>query len=148
MKMVIQRVRFAKVEVDGETVGKIGQGLLVLLGVADGDTDEDWAYCYRKLSAMRIFEDENGKMNCSAQDVGGAFLIVSQFTLLADTKKGHRPSFTAAAAPEQAEAYYERMISALGEAGYEVAHGVFGADMAVSLLNDGPVTIIVDSRQR
>lgn len=148
MKMVIQRVRFAKVEVNGQTVGEIGQGLLVLLGVADGDTDEDWAYCYRKLSAMRIFEDENGKMNCSARNVGGAFLIVSQFTLLADTRKGNRPSFVSAAEPERAKEYYERMVAQLDSDGFEVAHGVFGADMAVSLLNDGPVTIIVDSRQR
>ena len=136
----------ASVKVSGNTVGEIGEGLLVLLGVIDDDTQEDLDYLVRKITRMRIFEDENGKMNLSAKDKGGSILVVSQFTLLADTKKGNRPSFTAAGSPEYAEKMYKEFILRCRQEGYNTREGSFGAHMEVSLVNDGPVTIIIDSR--
>ena len=148
MKAVIQRVRHASVVVDGETVGQIGVGLLVLLGVGHDDTEEDARYVASKVAGMRIFSDTDGKFNLALADVQGAVLLVSQFTLYADTRKGRRPSFTDAAAPDVAEALVERCGQLLGEMGVHVETGRFGAHMAVSLLNDGPVTILLDSAQR
>ena len=145
MKAVIQRVRHASVVVDGSTVGEIGPGLLVLLGVGRDDTEEDARYVARKVAELRIFSDAAGKSNLALSDVGGSILLVSQFTLYADTRKGRRPSFTGAAAPELAEALVERCAQLWREAGIEVQTGRFGAHMAVSLLNDGPVTIILDT---
>lgn len=148
MKAVIQRVRHASVVVNGETVGVIGSGLLVLLGAGRDDTEEDARYVARKVAEMRIFSDGEGKFNLALGDVGGSILLVSQFTLYADTRKGRRPSFTGAAAPEQAEALVERCAQLWREAGISVEMGRFGAHMDVSLLNDGPVTIILDTGER
>jgi D-tyrosyl-tRNA(Tyr) deacylase len=148
MRAVIQRVSHASVVVDGETVGQIGTGLLVLLGVGHADTEEDARYIATKVAGMRIFSDANGKFNLALEDVGGAVLLVSQFTLYADTRKGRRPSFIDAAPPEQAEALVERCALFLREMGAQVETGRFGAHMDVSLLNDGPVTILLDSAQR
>ncbi len=147
MKAVVQRVRYAAVVVDGETVGQIGPGLLVLLGVGRDDTEEDVLYVARKVADMRIFSDADGKFNLALGDVGGSILLVSQFTLYADTRKGRRPSFTGAAAPELAESLVERCAQLWREAGIPVEMGRFGAHMDVSLLNDGPVTIILDSSE-
>lgn len=148
MRAVIQRVQQASVTVEGETVGRIGVGLLVLLGVGRDDADEDTRYVARKIAEIRIFSDQDGKFNLSLGDVGGAILLVSQFTLFADTHKGRRPSFTGAAAPEIALALVDRCAELLREAGVPVETGRFGAHMEVSLLNDGPVTIILDSRDK
>ena len=148
MISVIQRVRHAQVVVDGELVGKIGQGFLVLLGVGKDDTEDDVRYTATKIAGMRVFTDAEGKFNLALEDVGGSVLLVSQFTLLADTRKGRRPSFTDAAAPEPAERMVERCAALLREAGIPVETGRFGAHMDVELLNDGPVTIILDSRDR
>src|SRR5436305_11325131 len=148
MKAVIQRVRHASVVVDGETVGQIGVGLLVLIGVGHDDTEEDARYVAAKVAGMRIFSDADGKFNLALEDVGGAILLVSQFTLYADTRKGRRPSFIDAAPPEQAEALVERCARFLRDMGVHVETGRFGAHMEVSLLNDGPVTIWLDSAQR
>ncbi len=146
MKAVIQRVRHARVEVDGATVGEIGKGLLVLLGVEPGDTEQTARLLARKTASLRIFTDAEDKMNLSVTDVGGGVLAVSQFTLCADVKKGNRPSFTGAAAPWLAEPLYEAYCAALSENGVaHVGKGVFGAHMDVTLLNDGPVTILYDS---
>ncbi len=145
MKAVIQRVCHASVEVDGETVGACGHGLLVLLGVAPGDTDADMERMVQKMVKMRIFEDENGKMNRSLHDVDGEMLVVSQFTLFANYKHGNRPDYLGAAAPDAANAMYEKFVSRAGELVRHVGHGVFGADMQVSLVNDGPVTIVMES---
>jgi len=146
MRLVIQRVKHASVKVDGELKGEIGQGFLVLLGVKKGDTDKDLEYCVKKLVGLRVFEDENEKMNLSVQDIGGDFLIISQFTLYGDTKKGNRPSFIMAEEPEKASSMYELFLEKVKEAsGRKVEKGVFGADMKVELLNDGPVTIIIES---
>lgn len=146
MKAVIQRVRHACVEVDGRKTGEIGQGLLVLLGVEPGDTEQTARLLARKTAALRIFTDDEDKMNRSVLDIGGGVLAVSQFTLCADVKKGNRPSFTGAAGPEVAEPLYECYCAALAENGVaHVGRGVFGAHMDVSLLNDGPVTILYDS---
>ena len=145
MRAVIQRVSRAAVGVDGAVVGEIRAGLLVLLGVAAGDTETDAERLAVKVARLRIFADETGRFDRSVLDAGGAVLVVSQFTLLADTAKGNRPSFTAAAAPEQAERLYERFSGALRQLGLDVGHGVFGAKMDVELVNDGPVTIVLDT---
>ena len=145
MKAVVQRVSEAHVAVDGDVVGRIGLGLLVLLGVAAGDTPSDAASLARKVCALRIFGDSNGKMNLSVTDVEGGVLVVSQFTLLADVQRGRRPSFVGAAAPEAAAALYEKFADEVEALGVPVQKGVFGAHMRVSLVNDGPVTIIYDS---
>ncbi len=145
MKAVVQRVRSSSVEVNGEIAGKIGQGLMVLLGVEEGDTAVQAEYMAEKISSLRIFEDAGGKMNLSLEDVNGEMLVVSQFTLLGDCRKGKRPSFTKAAEPELAEALYEKFVALVKEKGIPVAQGVFRAEMLVSIENDGPVTLIVES---
>ena len=144
MKLVVQRVKNAKVDVDGKTVGKIEKGFLVLLGVTHTDTKETADYLVKKLCNLRVFEDENGKMNLSLKDVDGKLLIVSQFTLYADCSGGNRPSFVNAAKPEFANELYEYFCDKCKGNGIEVEKGIFGADMKVSLLNDGPVTIILE----
>ncbi|MBW2690676.1 MAG: D-tyrosyl-tRNA(Tyr) deacylase [Deltaproteobacteria bacterium] len=148
MRAVIQRVSQASVVVAGETVGAIDQGLMVLLGVAQGDTLKDVTYLADKTAGLRIFEDENGKMNRSVEDIDGSLLVVSQFTLLGDCRKGRRPGFTDAAPPELADALYKEYVDALRSRGITVATGVFRADMQVALVNDGPVTIMLDSRKQ
>lgn len=144
MRAVIQRVRSARVEVAGETVGEIGQGLLVLLGVGQGDRPEDAEWLADKTAELRVFADEAGKMNRSLADVGGSALVVSQFTLLGDCRKGRRPAFTAAAPPDQARELYEHFAQRVASRGVPVARGVFAADMQVHLINDGPVTLVID----
>jgi D-aminoacyl-tRNA deacylase len=149
MRVVIQRVREASVAVAGERVAAIGHGLLVLAGMAADDTDEDRAWIARKTVALRIFADDAGVMNRSVVETGGAILAVSQFTLFASTRKGNRPSWSAAAPPEIAGPMFDAFVAALaGELGKPVPTGVFGADMQVALVNDGPVTIFIDSRRR
>ncbi|HMZ55488.1 MAG TPA: D-aminoacyl-tRNA deacylase [Nitrospira sp.] len=147
MKAVIQRVTRASVEVDGRIVGRIGAGLLVLLGVAKGDEERDLLYLVEKLHTLRIFADDQGKMNRSLVEVGGEVLLVSQFTLLGDTTKGRRPGFDRAAAPDEARTWYEQAVTRLRAVGVKVETGVFGAHMQVELLNDGPVTFLLDSRR-
>jgi D-aminoacyl-tRNA deacylase len=144
MRAVCQRVSQARVTVDGAMVGEIGTGLVVLLGIERGDEDAEAARLAGKVARLRIFADSAGKFARSVLDVGGAALVVSQFTLIADTRKGNRPGFALAAPPEEAEPLYERFCTALAAAGVPVARGVFGARMAVTLVNDGPVTIILD----
>ena len=145
MKLVIQRVKEAKVEVEGEIVGKIGTGFLVLLGVSEEDTKENADYLVKKLCQLRVFTDENDKMNLALKDVNGELLIVSQFTLYADTTSGNRPSFIQAAKPEKANELYEYFCDQCEQKyGIKVEKGIFGADMQVSLLNDGPVTILIE----
>ena len=147
MRILIQRVKYAKVEVDDRPVSSIGPGMLILVGVAEGDTDEDALYLAKKASLLRIFDDENGVMNLSVQDIGGSILSVSQFTLLAETRKGNRPSYIKAARPEEGRRLYDLFNGYLSDMiKMPVGTGEFGADMAVSLLNDGPVTIWMDSR--
>ncbi|MDD2389763.1 MAG: D-aminoacyl-tRNA deacylase [Desulfobacterales bacterium] len=146
MRAVIQRVKHSCVTVNGETVGEIRSGLLVLLGVAAGDTESDAIYLADKIARLRIFEDENGKMNLSILETGGSMLVVSQFTLLGDCRKGRRPSFAHAAPPNPANTLYEYFITLVRENGIGVETGIFGAMMEVSLVNDGPVTLIVESR--
>lgn len=146
MRLVIQRVLHAEVQVDGNTIGKIGKGLLVFVGDGQDDTKEIADKYLRKLLGLRIFEDENGKTNLSLKDVDGELLIVSQFTLYANCKKGNRPSFIEAGEPHMAEALYEYMIDEAKKSVPVVEHGEFGADMKVSLLNDGPFTIILDEK--
>ena len=148
MRIVVQRVSHASVTVDGETVGKIGEGILVLLGVADGDTEEDIKYLADKAVGLRIFRDENDKMNLSLNDIGGEALVVSQFTLYGDCRKGKRPSFDKAGKPDFAEMMYEKFIAYMKTITKTVEHGVFGADMKVDLLNNGPVTLIIDSKPK
>lgn len=146
MKIVIQRVLESSVTVDGETIGSIGPGMMILLGVAQGDSQAEADLLVRKTAAMRIFPDDEGVMNRSVTDVSGDVLVVSQFTLCASVKKGNRPSYINAARPEIAEPLYEYFCRRMSEAiGRPVAHGRFGADMKVSLVNDGPVTIIADT---
>lgn len=146
MRAVLQRVRHASVEVDGQTVGQIGRGFLVLVGIAPGDGAEQLDWMTRKIVGLRVFPDDAGKMNRSVLDEGLELLVVSQFTLYGDTKKGMRPGFTDAAPPQVAEPLYDALCERLTAAGAtKVARGVFGADMAVSLLNDGPVTLILDT---
>ena len=146
MRACIQRVSRAQVTVGKETTGRIGAGMLVLLGVAEGDTKADARQLAGKIAGLRIFEDEQEKMNLSLRDVGGAMLVVSQFTLLGDCRKGRRPSFVAAAPPEQAEILYQVFVDAVAEQGIEVATGRFRQHMAVELVNDGPVTLLVESK--
>jgi D-tyrosyl-tRNA(Tyr) deacylase len=148
MKAVLQRVRSASVKIDKEIIAGIGRGLLVLVGVARGDDESDAEYLAEKVARLRIFEDENGKMNLSLADVGGSVLAVSQFTLYADCRKGRRPSFTGAEAPERGEALYHAFVDALRKKHVEVSTGRFGAKMLIDLCNDGPVTIIVESGDR
>ena len=144
MKIVVQRVANAQVEVDKKVVGKIGKGFLVLVGVTHEDTKENADYLVKKLCKLRVFTDENDKMNLSLKDVNGELLIVSQFTLYANCKDGNRPSFVEAAKPEQANELYEYFCSECEKNEIKVEKGIFGADMKVSLLNDGPVTIIIE----
>lgn len=145
MKAVLQRVTHASVSIEGAVVGEIGHGYLLLLGVADTDTADQCDYLAEKVVNLRIFEDDDGKMNRSLQDTGGEMLVVSQFTLHADCKKGRRPSFIKAARPEVAVPLYERFIARISTQGIGVATGRFGADMQVALVNDGPVTILLDT---
>jgi D-aminoacyl-tRNA deacylase len=148
MRAVVQRVSEARVIVENQTVGEIGQGFLVLLGVGIGDTLEDAAYLARKIANLRVFTDLEGKMNLSLADVGGKVLAVSQFTLYADTRKGNRPSFIDAAAPDDGKRLYGQLCSLLAQQGLQVEQGIFQADMKVYLVNDGPVTIWLDSSER
>ncbi|EMF0090739.1 D-tyrosyl-tRNA(Tyr) deacylase [Enterococcus hirae] len=148
MRAVVQRVSKASVTIDQQEVGTIDQGLVILLGIHEKDTQDDVDYLVKKIAQMRIFEDEQGKMNRSVEDVEGQILSVSQFTLFADTKKGNRPSFISAARPETAIPLYEAFNEGIRNRGITVATGQFGADMAVSLINDGPVTIIIDSQNK
>ena len=148
MRAVIQRVERASVSVEGEIRGQIGAGFLVLIGVEEGDGDADFRYIAEKVPNLRVFEDEQGKMNRSLLDVGGELLAVSQFTLLGDARGGRRPSFITAARPETADPRYERLVADWRARGIRVETGVFGAHMKVSLVNDGPVTILLDSRRR
>lgn len=149
MRIVLQRVKSASVAIEGTVVGEIEQGFLLLVGVGPDDTRDDASYLARKIAGMRIFSDENGKMNLSIDQVGGKILSVSQFTLFADTKKGNRPSFTGAASPEAANKLYEEFNEILRtEYGLIVETGEFAADMQVSLVNDGPVTILLDTKNQ
>ena len=144
MKLVVQRVAHAEVEVDKKVVGKIGKGFLVLCGITHNDTEKEADYLAKKLCNLRIFEDENEKMNLALKDVGGELLIISQFTLYGDSSEGNRPSFIEAARPEKANPLYEYFLEKCKGYGIKVEKGIFGADMKVSLLNDGPVTIILE----
>ncbi|HVS90522.1 MAG TPA: D-aminoacyl-tRNA deacylase [Mucilaginibacter sp.] len=149
MRAVLQRVTQASCTVDGRITGEIGIGFLVLLGIEDADTMDDLQWLAQKIASMRVFGDENGLMNKSLADVGGDILLISQFTLFAQTKKGNRPGFIRAAKPDKAIPMYEQMIRELENlTGKKVATGIFGADMKISLLNDGPVTIIMDTRDK
>lgn len=149
MRVVIQRVSEAGVTIDGQVKSEIGKGLLILLGVEDADTEKDIDWLCRKISKLRIFNDENGVMNLSVQDVAGELLVISQFTLHAGTKKGNRPSYIRAAKPDVAVPMYELFVEKLRETSQRpVGEGVFGADMKVGLINDGPVTIIIDSKNK
>jgi D-tyrosyl-tRNA(Tyr) deacylase len=145
MKAVVQRVTQSDVTVNGQQIGAIENGLLVLLGVGHDDTAKQAKWLAEKIVNLRIFEDQDGKMNRSLQDIGGSMLVVSQFTLLGDCRKGRRPSFVAAAPPELAEMLYEQFVSYVNEMGTDVATGKFGAMMQVSLVNDGPVTLIINT---
>ena len=148
MKALLQRVCGASVIIGSEVVAEIGCGLVVFVGVADGDTEKDIDYLVVKIVSLRIFSDDEGKFNLSALDIGGQLLLVSQFTLLADTRKGRRPSFTAAAPPEKASALYNLFITKAKATGLKVATGRFAAHMQVKILNDGPVTVMLDSRNK
>lgn len=148
MKVVIQRVTSANVSVAGQEISAIGKGFVVLVGVKQGDTKEEADYLVRKVVNMRIFEDAEGKMNLNIQQVGGEILSVSQFTLLANTKKGNRPSFTEAETPDRANELYEYFNAQIEQEGINVARGKFAAEMAVSLVNDGPVTIVIDTENK
>jgi D-tyrosyl-tRNA(Tyr) deacylase len=148
MRALVQRVSEASVMVDGDTIAEIDQGLLVLVCAMGGDTEEQAVFLARKVANLRIFEDEQGKMNRSIQDVGGAALVVSQFTLAADTSRGNRPGFSSAAPPEDGERLYQRFCDLLSGHGVPVQTGKFGADMKVHLVNDGPVTIWLDTEGR
>ena len=147
MKLVIQRVKRASVSIDGQVYSQIQEGLLLLVGVGPEDDQKDLEYAVRKVTQMRIFSDEEGKMNLSVKDIQGEILSVSQFTLFAQTKKGNRPAFTGAAKPDMAEAFYQDFNQELAKE-VPVETGVFGADMQVELVNDGPVTIILDTKNR
>lgn len=147
MRAVLTRVKSASVAIDGKTVGSIGKGFLILLGVGPEDTESQCRYLAEKALGLRVFEDENGKMNLGLADVGGEVLVVSQFTLYGNCRKGRRPSFTDAAGPELGNAMYERFLAICKELGYPPQHGQFGADMQVASINDGPVTLILDTDQ-
>ena len=147
MRAVLTRVKSASVEIDGQIVGQIGQGFLILLGVGPEDTEEKCRYLCEKALGLRVFEDENGKMNKSLAEVGGQVLVVSQFTLYGNCRKGRRPSFTDAADPVLGNRLYEKFLSCCEELGYPPQHGQFGADMKVASVNDGPVTLILDTDQ-
>lgn len=147
MKIVIQRVARASVSIEGDIKGQIEQGLVLLVGVGPDDGEEDLAYAARKIINMRIFADDEGKMNRSVQDVGGGILSISQFTLFADTKKGNRPAFIGAASPDRANTLYQHLNQLLAQA-VPVQTGVFGADMQIDLVNDGPVTIVLDTKNK
>ena len=147
MRAVLTRVKYASVTIDGQTVGKIGPGFLILLGVGPADTEKECRLLAEKALGLRVFEDENGKMNLGLEQVGGQVLVVSQFTLYGNCRKGRRPSFAEAAPPELGEAMYERFLELCGELGYPPQHGRFGADMKVESLNDGPVTLFLDTDQ-
>lgn len=147
MRSVVQRVAHASVSVDGECIGKIGKGFLVLLGVSDDDTQKDVEYMADKITGLRVFEDEDEKMNLSLADIGGEILVISQFTLYGDCRKGRRPSFCAAGAPEHANKLYEDFTQYVRQKGFKTETGSFGADMKVELLNDGPVTLMLDSKK-
>ena len=146
MKVVLQRVTHASVEIDGQIVSSIGRGYVALLGIGQGDTKEQVAKMVDKIRMLRIFPDENGKTNLSIEDIGGEILVVSQFTLYADCRKGNRPSFTDAANPAHAESLYECFIAECQGKFHKVGHGTFGASMKVSLVNDGPFTVLLESR--
>lgn len=147
MRAVIQKVKHSSVTVDGEIVGKIGKGFMILLGVTHEDGDKEVKWLAKKIKDLRIFEDENEKMNLSLEDVKGEVLIISQFTLYGDCIKGRRPSFTQAAKPDIAKKLYEDFIQEFSNFGIHTEHGIFGADMKVELLNDGPVTMIIDTKE-
>lgn len=147
MRAVIQRVSEASVKVDGNVIGAIDIGYLVLLGVEEGDTEKEAQYMADKISGIRLFEDEEGKMNLALSEVGGSILAVSQFTLMGDARKGRRPSYSTAARPEEANKLYEYFVKLLRDLGFKVETGQFQADMKVSLVNDGPVTILLDSKK-
>ena len=147
MRAVLTRVKSASVAIDGQTVGQIGQGFLILLGVGPQDTEKECRYLAEKALGLRVFEDENGKMNLGLSDVDGQVLVVSQFTLYGICRTGRRPSFTDAAGPELGNTLYERFLAICEELGYPPQHGQFGADMQVSSVNDGPVTLILDTDQ-
>ncbi len=147
MRAVLQRVSEARVRVGGRTVGEIGRGLLVLLGVGQGDAEADARYLAEKSAGLRIFEDDQGKMNRSVEEAGGEMLVVSQFTLYGDCRKGRRPGFSSAALPEEADRLYRFYVDCLRQRGMTVATGIFQAEMAVELVNDGPVTLLLDSRR-
>jgi len=147
MRAVLTRVKEASVVIDGQTVGQIGQGFLILLGISPDDTPAICRKLAEKCLSLRIFEDENGKMNCGLESVGGQVLVVSQFTLYGDTKKGRRPSFVRAAGPDHAIPLYEQFLADCAELGYPPQHGEFGADMQVYSQNDGPVTLIIDTEE-
>lgn len=147
MRAVLTRVTSASVTIDGKVNGKIGKGFLILLGVGPNDTEKECRYLAEKILGLRIFEDENQKMNLSIDQVGGELLVVSQFTLFGNVRKGRRPSFTEAAGPELGNALYEKFLAICEELGYPPQHGEFGADMQVESINDGPVTLILDTEQ-
>ena len=147
MRAVLTRVRSASVTIDGEVVGKIGRGFLILLGVGPADTEKECRFLAEKALGLRIFEDENGKMNLGLEAIGGEVLVVSQFTLYGNCRKGRRPSFTEAAGPELGNALYEKFLADCADLGYAPQHGRFGADMQVESVNDGPVTLILDTDQ-
>ena len=147
MKAVVQRVKQTTLSVDGELISKIPFGLTVFLGIKTGDTEKEGAYIAKKIAGLRIFEDENGKMNLSVKDVGGEVLLVSQFTLYGDASHGNRPSFTLAERPERAEPLYELVADMLASQGVTVKKGVFGADMKIEQYKDGPVTILLDTNK-
>lgn len=146
MKLVVQRVSHASVSVDGNVVGAINEGLMVLIGAKKGDTEKDVEYCVDKMIGLRIFRDENDKMNLSVKDINGELLLISQFTLYGDTSHGKRPSFIEAEEPTRANELYELFIAKARQSGLKVEKGIFGADMKVELLNNGPVTIIIESK--
>ena len=148
MKALVQRVSQASVTVDGEVVGKIGSGLVVLIGVAAEDTEKDVTYLVDRVAQLRIFSDDAGKFNISALETGGEMLLISQFTLLADTRKGRRPSFTEAAPPQQAESLFNLFVERMRSTGLKVETGRFQAHMLVEIHNDGPVTIMLDSKEK